>query len=199
MFKFTQKILCIFLFMVLCLTASGAGAAEDLLWPVKSPFLAKDWNSDDYRARIAVGNVSIKNTRDDLNIEVFADDGFRFKEVNIHIVDDPEDFVLDKLGKPKISKFDYKTDYLEEYGILADKHTEVIPLERFEICWGVDPEKCPPNRYIIVHAELRMQNEDDEWVDVPEVAYAFGTGEFEREDREIEDFVWGYYVVYPLC
>ena len=49
----------------------------------------------------------------------------------------------------------YKTDYLEEYGDSADdKHLEEIRLEQFEICWGVDPEKCPPDRYIIVHAEL---------------------------------------------
>ena len=30
MFKFTQKILCIFLFMVLCLAAGSVGAEEEL-------------------------------------------------------------------------------------------------------------------------------------------------------------------------
>ena len=189
------------LVVALCLPAGSAGAQEELIWPVETPFLAKDWNSDDYRARVAVGNVSIWNTKDDLNIFIFAAEGFRFEEVNIHIVVDPEDFPLDKLGKPKISKLDYKTDYLEDYGILAPDHLEVIPLDDLpgDICWGVDPEKCPPDRYIIVHAELRMMDEYGEWVPVPEVAYASGAGEFERLDREIEDFVWGYYVVYPLA
>ena len=50
MFKLTQKILCIFLFMVLCLAAGGAAAQEELIWPVETKFMAKDWNSDDYRA-----------------------------------------------------------------------------------------------------------------------------------------------------
>ena len=36
MCKFTQKILCIFLFMVLCLAAGSAGAEEELIWPVKT-------------------------------------------------------------------------------------------------------------------------------------------------------------------
>lgn len=195
----THEVPLVMVFVALCLAAGSAGAQEELVWPVKSPFLAKDWNSDDYRARFAVGDVSIWNTKDDLKIDIVAYEGFRFEEVNIHVVEDPGDFPLDKLGKPKISKLDYKTDYLEDYGILAESHLEVIPLERFEICWGVDPEKCPPDRYIIVQAELRILNEFGEWVAAPEVAYALGDGEFERLDRSIEDFVWGYYVEYPLA
>ena len=36
-----------------------------------------------------MGDVSIWNTRDHLNIEIVPYDGFKLKEVNIHIADDP--------------------------------------------------------------------------------------------------------------
>ena len=56
--------------MVLCLAAGSAGAEEELLWPVKTPLMCKDWNSDDYTALKQVGDVSIWNTRDDLKIRI---------------------------------------------------------------------------------------------------------------------------------
>ena len=205
MFKFSQKILCIFLFMVLCVAAGSAGAEEELLWPLETKLMCKDWLVDDYTARIEVGNVSMWNTRDKLKINIVPYDGFKFKEVSIHIVENEEELsdILDKKGKPKISEFTYKTDYLENYGILEDKHLEEIGLEVFEICWGVDPEKCPPNRYAIVHAELQMltYNKDGEevWEDVPEAAFALGNGSFPRLDKVQEGFIWGYYVTYPLA
>ena len=119
MVKITQKFL--FLAIVLCLAAGSAGAQEDLLWPVKPELMCKDWEVDDYTALRDVGDVSIWNTRDHLKIEIIPNTGYKFKEVNIHPVNDPTEFVslLDKKGKPKISEFMYKTDYLEEYGILG--------------------------------------------------------------------------------
>lgn len=205
MVKFTQKVLCLFLFLALGLAAGSVNAEEGLLWPLEIPLKCKDWDVDDYTVLRAVGDVSIWNTRDDLKIKILPSDGFKLKEVNIHIVNSPEEFgsLLDKKGKPKISDFDYKTDYLETYGALGDQHMEVLGLERFEICWGVNPEKCPPDRYLIVHAELQMRtsNEDGEevWMDAPEAAFAVGEGLFERLDKDQESFYWGYYVNYPLA
>ena len=103
MFKFTQKILCIILFMVLCLAAGSAGAAEDLLWPVKPELMCKDWEVDDYTALRDVGDVSIWNTKDHLKVKIVPGDGFKLKEVSIHAVNDPAEFdsLLDKKRKAK--------------------------------------------------------------------------------------------------
>ncbi len=91
--------------VVLCMSA-GIVAAEDeeLTWPRKPGLIAKDWTSDDYMAEVQVGDVSIWNTPTQLFIKMVPFDGFKFKEVNIHPADRPEDFdaLLDKKGKPKI-------------------------------------------------------------------------------------------------
>ena len=70
MFKFLQTVLCIFLFMVLCLAAGSAYAEEGLVWPVQPKLMCKDWEAHDYTALRDVGIVSIWNTRDTLNIEI---------------------------------------------------------------------------------------------------------------------------------
>ena len=189
--KFTQKILCIFLFMVLCLAVGSVGAQEELRWPLKTDLVLKYQWTD-------VGDVSIWNTRDHLKIEIGTDDGFKLKAFSIHIVEDPEEFesILKKTGKPQPSLFDYRTDNFEACSTLPDGHFLVeIPLENFEICWGVDPEKCPPNRYVIVYAEL-LSDDDDDDDDIG--AFASGNGEFPRLDKD-KDQNWGYYVIYPLA
>ena len=101
MVKITQKFL--FLAIVLCLAAGSAGAQEDLLWPVKPELMCKDWEVDDYTALRDVGDVSIWNTRDHLKIEIIPNTGYKFKEVNIHPVNDPAEFdsLIDKKGKPR--------------------------------------------------------------------------------------------------
>jgi len=210
MFKFTQKVLCIFLFMLLGLAAGSVGAVEEpaQVWPVISDLLYHDgdiatlWHDG--------GGVSIWNTKDDLKIAINPD-GFKIEEVSIHVVQDPAKFaaIIDKKGAPKVSKFDYKTDYLGDQGILAEDHLEVIPLSTFDICWGVDPEKCPPNLYIIVAAELQQPEEievngvlEEIWVRVPETAYAENGGKFDRypgTEAEEDGIVWGWYVTYPLA
>ena len=103
-----------------------------------------------------------------------------------------------------LERFDYKTDYLGDYGTLALDHLEVITLYDFDICWEVDSDKCPPNLYIVVAVELQasqvIEVEDgvyqEVWVDVQETAYAVGAGVF---DRNKPDSYWGYYVIYPVA
>ncbi|MBW2483401.1 MAG: hypothetical protein JRF38_25715, partial [Deltaproteobacteria bacterium] len=212
MIKFTQKFLCIFLFMALCVFATNAGAEQELRWPVKTRMMCKDWIDgaapDDW---VDVGEVIYLNTRGELKIKVIPDEGFKLEKVNIHVVEYLEEFdrVIDKKGKPVAGKFDYKTDYLGTYGYLADDHMQVIPFEELipkgesAICWGVDPEKCPPNRYVIVRVELYEQNgfnEDgtENWVDIPQSAYSQNfLGIFDRIDKE--EAVWAWYVTYPLA
>ena len=209
MFKFAKQVLCIFLFMVLCAATGSAGAEEELLWPLETKLMCKDWIVDTPDAWIDVGDVSIWNTRNNLQIKVVPYPDYKLTSVNIHIVEYLEEFdsVLDKKGKPKAGQFDYKTDYLEDLGEPADHHLEVISLEDLipvhesAICWGVDPVKCPPNRYIIVRAELQMKdyNEDGDevWVNINESAYAEHVGIFDRLAKE--DAVWAWYVAYPLA
>ena len=78
--------------MVLCLAAGSAGAEEELLWPLKTKLMCKDWIVDDYTAWIDVGDVSIWNTRDHLKINIVPYEGFKLKEVSIHIVEDRKNF-----------------------------------------------------------------------------------------------------------
>ncbi len=205
----SMKTICILVALLLpC--AANSSEADELLWPHKTKLMCKDWISKAPDAWVEVGDVFFWNTRTDLKIKVIPHDGFKLEKVNIHVVEDPAEFdsVVDKKGKPIAGKFDYKTDYLGTYGTLADKHLEVIPLEELiplgesAICWGVDPEKCPPNRYIIVRVELHELDGSDEdgtevWVDIPESAYAENDGVFERIDKE--GAVWAWYVVYPLA
>ncbi|MGB5294847.1 MAG: hypothetical protein WBP34_07845, partial [Thermoanaerobaculia bacterium] len=192
---------------VLFMLASGVSATEDLTWPFDARLMAKDWN-DAADPLIPVGDVATWNTKWELMIEVSPGADLRFEEVNIHVVQDPAEFDLildDKKGKPRVDLFEYKTDYLEEYGILADSHLEVIPLDNFEICWGANPERCPPDLYFVVHVELQepqlVENEEgiteEVWVDLPEQAYAEGVGTFPRLDRN-DGSLWGYYMNYQV-
>jgi hypothetical protein len=184
---------------MLCMVAGNVGAEGELTWPTQQDLMTHDgdlagtWHD--------VGDVSVWNTRDDLYIEINPAEGRLINEVAIHIVTDPYDFeaILDKkAGSPKIPKLDYRTDYVEDGGIPASHHLEVIGLENFEVCWGLNPEQCPPNRYIIVHAELQQEG-----VALPEGAYARNEGAFDRfppsEPVAVGDpKFWGY-VTYPLA
>ncbi len=208
-FKLKSRVIALMLsFIALCLVTASIGASEALTWPVEADLLYND--GDTAQLWHDAGDVSILNDRDNLKIDMNAGDGYRLKEVAIHIVDHPDDFeqILDKkTRKPKISKFDFKKDYLGDFGTTVEKHQEVIDLDEFDICWGVNPEKCPPNRYIIVHAELQELDGIDEdgnevWVDVPEGVYAKNGGRFDRflDSEVLEDgSAWGWYVTYPLA
>jgi len=197
------KIMCkimpkfLIIFMLLFTIAVGTGAAqEELTWPVKTKLVYND--GDVAQTWHEAGDVSIWNTKDGLKIYVEPNEGLWIKMVSIHVVQAPDfEAILDKDGKPKVSKFDYKTDYLGDSGTRAPNHEEVISLSNFEICWGVDPEKCPPNLYIIVAADLQeLTNEG--WVDVPETAFSQNfLGSFDRLDKE--GAVWAWYVTYPLA
>ena len=197
----------------LCAFAGGVDAEDELRWPIQTPLVAKDWTAIDYHySWIEVGQVSIWNTKDKLKIDIVPDEGFKLKEVNIHIVESEEDLdlVLDYRGKPRFAQFTYQTDYLSTYGTLADRHLEEIDLEAFEICWGTRPEICPPDRYVVVHAEVRVADsviimpplplpDGTEVRDVDLDAFAFGSGVFDRLDRFRPGFYWGYYLAYPLA
>jgi len=175
---------------VLYVLAGNVGANGEFIWPVESDLLYND--GDIAHVWHDSGDVAIWNTKDDLKIAIAPDGDLKIIEVAIHIVQDSADFdaILDKKGKPRVSKFDYTTDYLGDYGTRADGHLEVIPLSTFEICWGVDPEKCPPNLYIIVAAELG----------VGETAYAENGGVFDRYTGSAEEGIsWAFYVTYPLA
>ncbi len=211
MAKGTHKFLCISLLLVLCVFSSSAGAEEaPAVWPVKSDLLYNDADVD--HAWHDGGDVSIWNTKDDLIIDVVAGEGKKIREIAIHIVDDPAEFdaILDRYGKPKVSRFDIKKDYLKDDGIRVVSHREVIPFADLVVCWGVNPEKCPPNRYIIVAAELQQPTVieveegvfEEVWGEVGEVAYAYNGGVFDRfpGSEALEGgTAWGFYVTYPLA
>jgi hypothetical protein len=175
-------------FTVLCLTIGNVGADEELVWPIETDLVYSD--GDIATVWHNAGLVSAWNTKNDLKIAIDPDDGLMIEEVAIHIVQDPAEFdaILDKTGKPRVGKFDYKTDYLGDFGGAVDSHLELIPLATWDICWGVDPEKCPPNLYIIVAAELG----------VGETAYAENGGTFDRYDKD-DGRTWAWYVTYPLA
>ena len=46
------------------------------------------------------------------------------------------------------------TDPREKFVGDFDRNEVEIDLSKFDICWSVDPEKCPPNRYIVVAVEV---------------------------------------------
>ena len=175
-------------FPVLCLLAGNVGADEELVWPVTTDLVYND--GDIAFVSHDAGDVYLWNTRDDLKINIVPGEGLMIGEVAIHIVQDPAEFeaILDKHGKPKVGKFEYRTDYLGDFGGAVDSHLELIPLATWDICWGVNPEKCPPNLYIIVAAE----------VGVGETAYAENGGTFDRYDKD-DGRIWAWYVTYPLA
>ncbi len=128
------------------------------------------------------------------------------RTVDIHVVDDPDDFkaILDKKGnKPKIPDLEFSTDYRKDANGPQDYHLEVIDLEELDnakFCWGVNPERCPPP-YIIVHAQL-LRVEDGEILDG---AYAKNEGVFDRflatealPDGLGDPKFWGF-TTYPLA
>lgn len=192
------------LFIVLCLSAGTVGAEDELTWPVRpdlmthDPNIAENW--------IDVGDVAIWNDRDNVYIDIVPADGLKLKEVAIHYVEFPDEFaaILDKKsGAPKIPSLDYRTNYLEAYGALADRHSQVIAfadLETFDGCWAPNPEQCPPYRYFIVQAVLQKLVKN-KWVDLPEGAWARNQGVFDRFPPDAAVAVgdakyWGY-ITYP--
>ena len=72
----------------------------------------------------------------------------------------------DSKGKPKPNQFDYVTNY--ETPVAS--HSLEVPLPS-NMCWSPDPEKCPPNYFAIVHADLQVLVKN-RWVDVDGAAWA---------------------------
>ncbi len=167
--------------MLLCISASNINAQsnqEEFTWPVTAQLLlTEDWVLDATESLAVVGDVVFTNGNENLQITVVPSDPYRISVVHIHVVRNPDDFesVLDSKGKPKPNMFDYKTDYVEDNGIPADSHSQVIPLDGFDICWAPDPETCPPNFYAIVHVELQ-EPVKKKWVDVPGDGWADNGG-----------------------
>ncbi len=105
-----------------------------------------------------MGDVFIYNTKDDLKIDIRNRRWLLFKDVNIHVVQDPEVFadeILDRKGLPKPPWFSYRTDYLDDYGVPWTRPTRGdSPLETSRSAGGSIRRSVQPNLYIIVHAEL---------------------------------------------
>ena len=190
-----------------CMFAGSVSASEDVTWPFEAKLMIKDWEVDTPDAWMEIGDVEIFNTKWELKANIYPYEGYKIKNVSIHVVQDPADLdsILGKDGKPRPNRFDHKTDYLGDEGILVDEHHEVIPLDDFEICWGANPERCPPDLYFVVHVELQEPQlveieegaSEEVWVDLPEQAYAEGVGTFPRLDRD-DGSLWGYYKDYQV-
>ena len=198
MFKITPKFLLLFLFVVLCLAAGSAGAEEEPVWPVETELMYKDAMMGSPLTLDDVGDVKFWNTRDDCTSLSFPAKRLMIEEVAIHVVDDPADFerVLDKKGKPKAGKLRLQTDYL---GIRTsrrqppggDSPDDLIRSKRTSA--GGSPEKCPPNRYIIVASTSRRDANDDGkeiWENIPETAYTENEGSTASR-HEAEEAVLG--------
>ena len=183
LFQLKSQRFALAVFTVLCAFGGSLGAQAEPLWPIDQQLLTKDDVTDTW---YDVGDVAVWNTRDELKIGV-RPDGYLIKELNIHVVQDPAEFqaVLNKKGKPVAGWFDYKN----EFRAPVPYHEQVISLSNFEICWSVDPSKCPPNLFIAVHAEL---------TGLSERAIADGDESFDRLDKD-DGSIWGWYVVYPLA
>jgi hypothetical protein len=177
------------MFLVLCVFAASAGAEEELAWPLQVDLVTG--LDDSVESWAKVGDVWIWNTHDELKIQVTATTAQPIDKVAIHIVDDPTDFeaILDKKGQPKTKNFDYVTSYTPP----VHEHLEKIDLSVFDICWAVDPEKCPPNRYIVIAVKM---------LGIEGLAFAENPGTFDRypgTEAEADGIVWGFYVTYPLA
>jgi hypothetical protein len=175
--------------VALCAFAANAGAEEELVWPLQVDLVVQ--LDDSAETWEKVGDVWFWNTKDTLKIQVTATGPQPINQVAIHIVDDPADFdgILDKKGQPKTKNFDYVTLYRRP----VMEHLEEIDLNVFDICWGVDPEKCPPNRYIVVAVEV---------LGIEGLAFAENPGIFDRypgTKAEADGIAWGFYVTYPLA
>ena len=202
------------LFSALCLLAGIACAQEGTVWPVETKLVYRDGDRADLWHPI--GDVILLNTRSDLKVGIDADEGYKIINVSILIVQDTDDFsnYLDKKENFRTNKFPFKTDYLGDYGYLVDSHYEEISLDTlkndlgFQVCWGVNPDKCPPFFHTVIHVETQkmqqVMNEagELEWVPdgKPGVAYARSNeGAFDRYHPNYDDLFWGYYVTYPLA
>ena len=195
--------ICVALF--LCV---GAAAAQGLMWPVEANLVAKDWTQPSEEMTLVLGEVKVWHTREALEIQVIPGtlpDGrdLTVKEISIATANpyaeapDVPDFsaVLDKHGRPDPSQFPYKTDYLGDEGEPAEEpRVFSIPVSTFGLCWGYW-EKCPLDRYVMVHVELMMEVEEGVWEVAPEPAYADGDGAL----LDSKDRVTARYLIYPFA
>ncbi len=203
---------------LLCLAAGNVGAEEELIWPLKPDLVYQDGDIVDLWHD--AGDVVMLNDRDNLKIDVTTTDEYKIIEISILIVQNEVEFLdyLDNKGKPKPNKFPFKTDYLGDTGELVDSHYQEISLDElkdelgFKICWGVNPDQCPPNFYTVVHVQTQKMTQVTnvetgalEWVPdgKPGQAYALGNpGTFDRypgTESQVDGKYWGYYVTYPLA
>ena len=170
--------------IALCLPAGVASAQEELIWPVQTNLVR---NLDDsVEVWADVGDVTIWNTREELKINVVPA-GYRIVKAAFHVVTDPAEFtaILDKKGRPDFQLMKYVTEYQNA----VPSHLQVIDIQTLDVCWAVNPTKCPPNRYVMVAVELQG---------VEERAYADGSGIAREHPLDVPVF-WGKYATYPLA
>lgn len=186
--KLTHACLAILLLGTL-VPCGGTAGAQELVWPVKTPLLVNF--DDDVGTWSPVGEVTISNTKDELKIDVVPSNGRGIAKVGVHVAASPAELaaILDNKGQPKLSLFQYVTEYKKA----AASHRQVVDMKTLvpQPCWAVDPVKCPPNRYIVVAAELQG---------IENMAYAGNGGRFDRFiPAQLAGLAWGWYVTYPLA
>ena len=138
-------------FLALCLPSGVADAQDDLIWPVESKLLRNYDNAVD--TWTAASDVAIWNTKDELLIEVTPYAGYRIAKAGFHIVTNPAEVpaLLDKKGYPDLRLFEYVT----EFKVAVKSYRQVVDLGTLDVCWSVDPAKCPPNRYVMIAVEFQ--------------------------------------------
>ena len=112
--------------LVMCLPAGVAEAQEQIVWPVVPDLMYHD--GDIAELWHDVGDVAMWNTKEDLFVDLRLGEDMKIEEVSIHVVRELDEFeaLFDKKGELKVKNFDYRTDYLGEYGFLAKGHLEPI-------------------------------------------------------------------------
>ena len=171
--------------VALCLPSGVASAQEEPTWPMQTNLVV---NFDDsVEVWADVGDITIWNTHGELKINVVPA-GYKIVKAAFHVVTDPAEFtaILDKKGKPDIGLMEYVTEYKNA----VSSHLQVIDMQTLDVCWSVDPAKCPPNRNVLVAVELKG---------VEARAYADGAGSFDRDHPLEEPVNWGHYATYPLA
>jgi hypothetical protein len=133
---------------------------------------------------IDAGTASVWNSREKLQIQVEALEGWRISEIQIYVGTDP---VPTKKGNPVPGKFPYKKEYADP----SHQHTLVLDLEEdLAFSWGI-PWEDQRIQNVAVHADLVQLDEKGKII-AEEGAWAFGPAEFEGDQ-------WGWWFSYEIA
>ena len=133
---------------------------------------------------IDAGTASVWNSREKLQIQVEALEGWRISEIQIYVGTDP---VPTKKDNPVPGKFPYKKEYTNP----SHQHTLVLDLEEdLAFNWGA-PWEDQRIQNIAVHTDL-VQLDEKGKVIAEEGAWAFGPAAFEGGQ-------WGWWFSYEIA